>query len=135
MSVIRDSVIKLRRLFMLNKALWYSLVVGYIAIFIGCASFPLVLPISDYSILFVHVLNACYLVPLTLAALLGKGRLKVAYLISLVALILGMSCRYVIEIGEVSNTTNFTVTNVIIFLGILPTVYTFTYYLWSNKLD
>ena len=130
-----DSVIKLRTLFMSNKALWYSLVVGYIAIFIGCASFPLVLQISGYSILLVHVVNACCLVPLTLAALLGKGRLKAAYLISLVALILGMICRYLIELGEVSNTTNFTITNIIIFLGILPVVYTFTYYLWSNKLD
>ncbi len=130
-----ESVIRLRKLFMSNKVLWYSIVIGYIAIFIGCASFPLMPKTVDYTSLVIHFVNAAYLVPLTLAALLGKGRCKTAYLISMIALLLGMICRYLIEFGEVSNTTNFTIINIIAFLGILPAVYTITYYAWSKGLD
>ena len=130
-----ESVIRLRKLFMSNKVLWHSLVIGYIVIFIGCASFPLIPQTVGYTSLLIHVVNVVYLVPLTLAALLGKGKFKIAYLISVFALILGMICRYLIEFGEVSNTTNFTLINIITFLGILPVLYTFTYCAWSKGLD
>lgn len=130
-----ESVIRLRKLFMSNKVLWYSVVIAYIAIFIGCASFPLMPKTVGYTSLLIHLVNVVYLVPLTLAALLGKGKFKAAYIISMLALILGMICRYLIEFGEVSNTANFTVINIVTFLGVLPTLYAFTYYAWSKEID
>lgn len=118
-----------------NKKLSWVLFIAYIAIFIGCAGFPLFPRYTGYSNIIIHLANAVYMTPLMFVALLGKGKAVKAYSVSFVSLLIGMICRYFIEFGEVSNSANFTIINVISFLVILPLVYMFTYYLYSKKLN
>lgn len=68
-------------------------------------------------------------------ALLGKGKEIQVYSVSFISLLLGMICRYFIEFGEVSNSVNFTVLNVVSFLAVLPLIYTLTYYLYGKKFN
>ena len=118
-----------------NKKLFRTIFIVYIVIFVGCAGFPLFPQYTDYSNITLHLANAVYIIPLMLVALLGKGRVIKAYSISFISLLLGMICRYFIEFGEVSNSVNFTVINIVSFLAILPLVYMATYYLYSKKLN
>lgn len=118
-----------------NRKLSWTIFITYIAIFVGCAAFPLFPQYTGYSNIILHSANAVYLTPLMLAALLGKGKAIKAYSVSFISLLIGMICRYFIEFGEVSNSVNFTVINIVSFLAILPLVYMATYYLYSKKLN
>ena len=109
--------------------------IAYIAIFVGCAGFPLFPQYAGYTNIILHLVNAVYIVPLMLVALLGKDKVIKTYSVSFISLLLGMICRYFIEFGEVSNSVNFTVINIVSFLAILPLVYMATYYLYSKKLN
>ncbi len=46
-------------------------------------------------------------------ALLGKSNSIKVYSVSLISLLIGMICRYLIEFGEVSNRVTFTVINIV----------------------
>lgn len=130
-----EQINNLSKLVNKNKRLFGAIFIAYIVIFVGCAGFPLFPKYADYSNIILHLANAVYIIPLMLVGLLGKGRVIKAYSISFISLLLGMICRYFIEFGEVSNSVNFTIINIVSFLAILPLVYTATYYLYSKKLN
>lgn len=118
-----------------NRKLSWIFFIAYIAIFIGCAGFPLFPQYTGYSNIIIQLGNAVYITPLMFVALLGKGKEIQVYSVSFISLLLGMICRYFIEFGEVSNSVNFTVLNVVSFLAVLPLIYTLTYYLYGKKFN
>lgn len=63
------------------------------------------------------------------ASLLSGKKTIYVYLISLLLTTVGMVLRYIIEYGEYSNTINFTQTNIIIYLGIIPVFCTLIYWI------
>ena len=130
-----EQINNLSKLVNKNKKLSWTIFIAYIAIFVGCAGFPLFPQYAGYTNIILHLVNAVYIVPLMLVALLGKDKVIKTYSVSFISLLLGMICRYFIEFGEVSNSVNFTVINIVSFLAILPLVYTATYYLYSKKLN
>ncbi len=117
-----------------KRKLSWTIFITYIAIF-GCAAFPLFPQYTAYSNIILHLTNAVYVIPSVFISLLGKGQTIKVYSISFISLLIGMICRYFIEFGEVSNSVNFTATNIVLFLEILPLVYMATYYLYSKKLE
>jgi hypothetical protein len=130
-----EQINNLSKLVNKNKKLSWTIFIAYIAIFVGCAGFPLFPQYAGYTNIILHLVNAVYIVPLMLVALLGKDKVIKTYSVSFISLLLGMICRYFIEFGEVSNSVNFTVINIVSFLAILPLVYMATYYLYSKKLN
>ncbi len=117
-----------------NKKLSWIVLLSYMAFFVGCAAYPLFPQYTGYMNIVLHIANVIYITPVLLA-LLGKGKPVKAMGIVFSALLIGMLCRYLIEFGEVSNSVNFTIINMISFLVILPLVYMFSYYLYSKKLN
>lgn len=130
-----EQINNLSKLVNKNKKISWAIFITYIAIFIGCAAFPLLTQYTGYLYIILHLANAVYIAPLMLVALLGKGKAIKAYSVSFMSLLIGMICRYFIEFGEASNSVNFTVINIASFLIILPLVYIITYYLYSKKLN
>ncbi len=126
---------KLRHFLNKNRKLSWIIFSVYIAIFIGCAGFPLFPQHTGYANLLIHLGNAVYVIPLTFVALLGKSKPMKVYSISFVSLLLGMVCRYALEFGELSNSINFTAINVVSFLVLLPLIYVFTYYVYCKNLN
>ena len=117
-----------------NRKLSWIFFIAYIAIFIGCAGFPLFPQYTGYSNIIIQLGNAVY-ITLMFVALFGKGKEIQVYSVSFISLLLGMICRYFIEFGEVSNSVNFTIVNIVSFLAVLPLIYTLTYYLYGKKFN
>lgn len=117
-----------------NRILSWIILIGYVAFFVGCAAYPLFPQYSGYTNVFLHIANVIYIPPFILA-LIGKGSYVKATGIIFFSLVIGMLCRYLLEFGEVSNSVNFTLINVIAFLAILPLLYMFSYYLYGKKLN
>ncbi|KAF5076331.1 hypothetical protein DSECCO2_161980 [anaerobic digester metagenome] len=130
-----EQINNLSKLVNKNRKLSWTIIITYIAIFVGCAAFPIFPQYTGYSNIILHLANAVYITPLMLVALLGKGKAIKAYSVSFISLLIGMICRYLIEFGEVSNSVNFTIVNIVSFLIILPLIYTLTYYLYSRKIN
>lgn len=63
----------------------------------------------------------------------GREKEKVMYLITLGFTIVGIISRYILEYGEVSNTYNFTVLNVIAYIVTIP-VFTVIAYHYSGSI-
>lgn len=57
----------------------------------------------------------------------GKGKVVFVYLSSLVLTALGMLIRYLIDYGEVSNAQNFTMTNSLVYIGLVPLLISLIY--------
>ena len=55
-----------------------------------------------------------------LAVIYGAGRERWMYVAILLFTVAGMSCRYLLEYGEVSNTYNFTLFNIVSYLALIP---------------
>ena len=92
-----EQINNLSKLVNKNKKLSWTIFIAYIAIFVGCAGFPLFPQYAGYTNIILHLVNAVYIVPLMLVALLGKDKVIKAYSISFISLLLGMICRYFIE--------------------------------------
>ena len=56
------------------------------------------------------------------------------YIAMFVLTVTGMICRYLLEFGEVSNTYNFTLFNIVSYLVIIPIGTTFAYRLMAGGL-
>ncbi|SHJ87968.1 hypothetical protein SAMN02745751_03617 [Dethiosulfatibacter aminovorans DSM 17477] len=117
-----------------NRKLSWILLISYVAFFVGCAAFPLFPQYSGYTNIFLHIANVIYIPPVLLV-LIGKGKHIKAMRIIFFSISIGMLCRYFLEFGEVSNSVNFTLINIISFLAILPLVYMFSYYFYGKKLN
>lgn len=68
-----------------------------------------------------------FIMGLFYAMIFGKGRILFVYLSSLALTGLGMIIRYAIEFGEVSNSMNFTLTNILVYIGVVPILVTLIY--------
>ena len=93
-----------------------------IGIFFGCFCFPFinitkVLGDAEKQISIINLFT-CLVAYAELGLLSGylfdKKKIGVVLLINVVHIIVGMICRYFLEFGEVSNTYNFTLPNVVI---------------------
>lgn len=104
-----------------------ALTIGYI-IFVGCFEFPISnAPFPpDFQGLYV-VLTSYGMIALAFAVSWGADRWRLVYLLMLLFTAVGMGCRYLLEFGEVSNTYNFTLINVISYLVIIPLGTTIAY--------
>ena len=54
------------------------------------------------------------------ALLYGRGKEKTVLILSVLFIALGMTGRFLLEFGEVSNTMNFTLLNIVSFLLVMP---------------
>lgn len=89
---------------------------GYV-VFAGCFVFPVLSPVSPLDFSKIYFLVVSY-------GVIGLGfaakKEKRVYLLSVILTIAGLLCRYLLEYGEVSNTYNFTVGNVLTYICIMP---------------
>lgn len=112
---------------------------GYV-VFAGCFVFPFgsePFPL-DFTKLYLIVLSYG-MIGLGLAGVYGAAKERLVYPRVLFLTILGMICRYILEYGEVSNTYNFTMLNIISYMAIVPTFIVIAYhyamkYLIAKKL-
>lgn len=91
---------------------FYCFICGWL-IFIGCFPFPLSL-----NILF-GLSVSCFIIAIAFERLYGAGKWKRVCFTTLLFSSAGLVCRYLLEYGEVSNTYNFTVWKVILYLGVV----------------
>ncbi|HZK71143.1 MAG TPA: hypothetical protein VFD03_06450 [Clostridia bacterium] len=114
-----------------KKYLWVIVLV-YIA-YHGCFTFPFsnVLFPFDFSkaLLVIYgygIIGMCYF------GLLEKGRVFTVFGLTLVFTIIGLTYRYFIEFGEVSNSMNFIPINIILYLAVVPMYCTLVYWaIWK----
>ena len=96
------------------------LVLLYI-VFAGCFTFPICSEQFTVDFMRVYLLVASYgVIGTSLAGVYGAKKGKVVYLFTLALTGVGLVCRYFLEFGEVSNTYNFTLVNIILYLAIIP---------------
>lgn len=94
---------------------------GVYMIFEGCFLFPVKSEKSPLDFIKLYLLIVSYaILGLGLAGVYGPKKEKVIYPLALVLTAAGMACRYLLEYGEVSNTYNFTVLNVAVYLAVMP---------------
>lgn len=129
MAVVEQFREKIQR----RKELWWVLILVY-TVFSGCFSFPLRMPgdMFGWSTVFIPVFS-WLLLGVLYVGLLRKGAGKVA-LLTLLFTAIGMGARYLLEYGEVSNTTNFTLLNIALYLVLAPVLVTATFVV-APKLD
>ena len=105
------------------------ILLGYI-VFAGCFTFPISSERFPLDWSKVYLLVVGYgVIGLGFAGVYGPGKEKRVYLLTLVLTVLGLVCRYFLEFGEVSNTYNFTLFNVVLYLVLIPlgTVFAYAY--------
>ncbi|HAX73856.1 MAG TPA: hypothetical protein DCY20_10075 [Firmicutes bacterium] len=99
-------------------------------IFCGCFMFPLSNERWSFNFEKAYMIIVAYgILAILFASLLSGKKTIYVYLISLLLTTVGMVLRYIIEYGEYSNTINFTQTNIIIYLGIIPVFCTLIYWI------
>lgn len=87
----------------------------------GCFVFPISSEPFPFDFMKVHLIVTSYgMIGLGFAGLYGVAKEKLVYPITLSLTILGMLFRYISEYGEVSNTYNFTMLNVVSYVAIMP---------------
>lgn len=110
-----------------KRSFWF-ITLGYIA-FNGCFMFPFNRMMKSYTDpIFYTVIVAYGIIGLFFVGLLRKKSIKV-YLLTLLFTAIGMVLRYLLEFGEVSNTVNFTIHNILLSLFAIPLFVTFIYWL------
>lgn len=108
------------------------IILGYI-IFAGCFVFPFRNELFPFDFTKAYLVIASYgIIGLGFAGIYGTHKEKFVYASSLLLTVLGMICRYILEYGEVSNTMNFTLFNMISYLAAIP-VFTVAAYYFSIK--
>ena len=125
---------KLQQFFKIHPQIPKVLTLGYI-IFAGCLVFPIRSESFPLDFQGVYLLVACYgVVALSLAGIWGPNRERMVYIVTFLLTAVGMGCRYLLEYGEVSNTYNFTLFNIVSYLAIIPIGTTIAYQLIVRKL-
>ena len=105
------------------------LLMGYI-IFAGCFVFPIRSEPFPLDFSGVYLLVSSYgVIALASAGIFGPGRGRKVYITTFLLTAIGMGCRYLLEFGEVSNTYNFTLFNIVSYLALIPAV-TAAAYCW-----
>lgn len=96
------------------------LLMGYI-IFAGCFVFPIRSEPFPLDFSGVYLLVSSYgVIALASAGIFGPGRGRKVYITTFLITAIGMGCRYLLEFGEVSNTYNFTLFNIVSYLALIP---------------
>lgn len=96
------------------------LLMGYI-IFAGCFVFPIRSEPFPLDFSGVYLLVSSYgVIALASAGIFGPGRGRKVYITTFLLAAIGMGCRYLLEFGEVSNTYNFTLFNIVSYLALIP---------------
>ena len=96
------------------------LLMGYI-IFAGCFVFPIRSEPFPLDFSGVYLLVSSYgVIALASAGIFGPGRGRKVYITTFLLTAIGMGCRYLLEFGEVSNTYNFTLFNIVSYLALIP---------------
>ena len=112
---------KLQHFFKAHPQIAKTLTFGYI-IFAGCFVFPIRSDPFPLDFQGLYLLVAIYgVIALALAGNFGPGKGRKVYIVTFLLTAVGMVCRYLLEFGEVSNTYNFTLFNIISYLAIIPT--------------
>ncbi|QVK21297.1 hypothetical protein KHQ82_02905 [Mycoplasmatota bacterium] len=108
-----------------EKLFWFITLVYLV--FNGTFMFPfrILTKPDDYSYMFTIIIGYSF-ISLIFTGLLKKSYIKV-FLLTLFTTAIGMGCRFLLEFGEVSNTVNFTVTNILLFLILIPSFVMFAY--------
>lgn len=110
-----------------KKAIKY-LLFAYI-VFVGCFTFPIKSEGEFYiDLMKLYVLIASYgIIGTSLAGIYGAKKGKTVFIITLMFTMVGLLCRYLLEFGEVSNTYNFTLLNIVSYIVIIPVAVLITY--------
>ncbi|MGL4345333.1 MAG: hypothetical protein ACRCTE_09055 [Cellulosilyticaceae bacterium] len=114
-----------------HKSLTQSILMGYL-VFAGCFMFPISskpYPL-DFSKLYMLILSYG-IIGLGFAKLHDKSKIKWLYTATLALTLVGMVSRYLLEYGEVSNTYNFTSSNMLLYIILIP-IYTTLIYAFTN---
>lgn len=114
-----------------NKKEWKVAVLGYIT-FIGCFMFPIVFneDLLEFTYLY-QVAVSLIMLGIIWVGVIDKQPMKV-YFYTFTCSGIGMTLRYILEYGEVSNTKNFTPINIGVYLLIVPALITTIYRVASN---
>ncbi len=110
-----------------RKLFWF--ITLFFITFTGCFMFPFRNYLNDFSGYLIYVLYIIY-IGLLLIGLIKNNLIKV-YLLTFSFSAAGMGMRYILELGEVSNSVNFTIVNIFTFLLIYPASIALYYYLYS----
>ncbi|NLW41361.1 MAG: hypothetical protein GXY96_10655 [Tissierellia bacterium] len=104
-----------------------KIILGYI-IFAGCFIFPFANGRSPFDFDKAYLAIVSYgIIGLGFAGIYGINKEKFVYIASFILTGLGMVCRYFLEYGEVSNTVNFTLFNIISYLLVTPILTVISY--------
>ena len=123
---------KLQHYFKAHPQIPKVLTFGYI-IFTGCFLFPIRSEPFPLDFQGLYLLVTSYgIIALALAGNFGPDRGWKVYKAIFLLTAVGMGCRYLLEFGEVSNTYNFTLFNIISYLAIIPTSTLIAYH-WIVK--
>ena len=126
---------KLQHFFKVHPWIPKILVLGYI-VFAGCFMFPIRSEPFPLDFQGVYLLAASHgVIALAFAGIWGPDRERMVYIATFVLTSIGMVCRYLLEFGEVSNTYNFTLFNIVSYLVIIPIGTTFAYRLMAGGLN
>lgn len=110
------------------------LILGYI-VFAGCFTFPIRSEPFPLDFQKLYLLVASYgVIALAFAGIWGPDKGRNVYIVTFLLTMAGMGCRYLLEFGEVSNTYNFTLFNIISYLIIIPIGTTIAYLWFVGKL-
>ena len=111
---------KLQHFFKVHPWIPKILVLGYI-VFAGCFVFPIRSEPFPLDFQRVYLLAASYgVIALAFAGIWGPDRERMVCVVTFILTVIGMACRYLLEFGEVSNTYNFTLFNIVSYLVIIP---------------
>ena len=115
-----------------HKVLSLILLLGWI--FLSSLSiFPIKLLSLDYGILFLAI-SWYGLIGIWFAGLWGKGHTLRIFTLTVAFTALGLICRYLLNYGEVSNSVDFTIINVLVYIIIVP-LFCIGIYWGINKLE
>lgn len=107
---------------------------SYVA-FAGCFVFPIASELYPLDYSKAYLLIASYgIISLAFAGVYGGGKKRFVYLTVLALTTLGLVCRWLLEYGEVSNTYNFTVSNIVLYLALIPACTVLAYHFWVKYL-
>lgn len=115
----------------------FQIFVWGFVIFIGCFGFPLYSEEFPLMILKVWLIISCLFTMGETFAILyyDKERMAVNVCIqTFLFSIVGLICRYFLEFGEMSNTYNFTVKNIVLYLVCIPILTSICYRIMRKRL-
>lgn len=106
-----------------------KLVVLCYVIFCGCVTFPFSNGNATFDSTKAYMVIVSYgIIAFAFAWMYETCRIKLVYGSTVSLTAVGMLCRYVLEFEEVSNTTNFTLSNIVSYIVIIPIMTTVLYY-------